>query len=270
MDRFDLYELCVQSPRTIVTFLEKVHGQRATVLREDFCGTAAVSRRWVGGGLKRGELWRSVAADLDAQTLEKARELAEREGVAEGIQFSHADCIRADVDLTEDADIIYVGNFSIGEIHTDTELAQYFSHCHKRLSLGNLGFGGGVLVFDLYGGPEAFEPTVLDRTHTARTGERVDYTWRHDRVDPATRMVENSISFVVHGVEGVRAFDRAFVYRWRVWTPAEVFGALQHAGFGEIRLHTKIALAPEEVPHPVRGENELPENWIACVVARQA
>ncbi len=270
MDRHDLYELCVQSPRTIVTFLEKVHAQRPTVLREDFCGTAAVSRRWVTEGLRRGELWRSLAADLDQPTLEKARQLAAAEGAADGIQFLHTDCIRAQPDLTEDADVIYIGNFSIGEIHHPADLSLYFSHCHRRLALGNLGFGGGVLVFDLYGGPEAFEPTILHRTHTARSGARIDYTWRHEHADPASRMVQNSISFVIHDDAGQTRFDRAFVYRWRLWTFDELHAALQHAGFGEIRLHTTIALAPNQSPQPLASPRELPLNWIACIVARQA
>lgn len=268
MDRHELYELCVQSPRTIVTFLEKVHGQHPVVLREDFCGTAAVSRRWVGEGLRRGELWRSTAADLDGETLERARELAMKDGVAEGIQFSKLDCVRTEVDFTEDADVIYIGNFSIGEVHTPADLAQYFGKCHERLSLGNLGFGGGVLVFDLYGGPESFERTVLHRTHTAKSGERVEYTWRHEHGDASSRMVENSISFRVHGDEGVRHFERAYVYHWRVWSLDEVLGALARAGFGEVQLHTKIALAPNEAPRPLHDAGSLPENWIACVVAR--
>lgn len=269
MDRHDLYELCVQSPRTIVTFLEKVHGQRPTVLREDFCGTAAVSRRWVSGGLKRGELWRSVAVDISGETLAKARLLAEAEGVSKDIEFSTVDCIRAEVKSTEDADVIYVGNFSIGEIHNLAQLSQYFARCHERLALGNLGFGGGVLVFDLYGGPGAFEPTVLHRSHTARTGERVHYTWRHEHADARTRMVENSISFAVYEAEGVRTFERAFTYRWRVWTPDELFEALRHANFHEIQLHTRMALAPTEAPCPLRDASELPKDWIAYVVARQ-
>lgn len=270
MDRFDLYELCVQSPRTIVTFLEKVHGQRPTVLREDFCGTAAVSRRWVSEGLKRGELWRSVAADLDDDTLAKARQFAEAEGVTDGIQFSPSDCIRAEVDFTEDADIIYVGNFSIGEIHTIDDLTRYITSCHKRLSLGNLGFGGGVLVFDLYGGPEAFEPTELQRSHTARTGERVDYTWRHEHADPTTRMVRNSISFAVRSDTEERHFPRAFVYHWKIWTIGELYESLTRCGFRDIQLHTKIALAPNESPQPLRSPDDLPLNWIACMVARQS
>ena len=76
MDRFELYECCVQSPRHVVGFLRAAHGEEPLVLREDFCGTAAVSRRWAADGQKRGDDSRALGVDLDGAALARAREMA--------------------------------------------------------------------------------------------------------------------------------------------------------------------------------------------------
>lgn len=268
MSPFDLYELCVQSPRSIVAFLLSVHGQRPTVLREDFCGTAAVSRRWVHEGLKRGELWRAEAVDLDGAVLEYARASARAESVAEGIQFLLTDAIHAGVDVFDEADVVYVGNFSIGEIHDRADLAAYFTRCRERLARGNRGFGGGVLVADLSAGPGCFAPLEIRRRHRSRDHADVEYVWRHEQGDPVTRLVVNSISFSVRGASGPPLeLPRAFVYRWRVWSPEELAHAAGEAGFGEPEFYRHEALAPGESPRRFDPAND-PGDWVAYWVAR--
>jgi len=46
MDRYDLYELCVQGVEALVPFLAELHGDQPQRLAEDFCGSAALSRHW--------------------------------------------------------------------------------------------------------------------------------------------------------------------------------------------------------------------------------
>jgi hypothetical protein len=175
------------------------------ILAEDFCGTAAVSRRWVadaqrlaqGGELPPGLL--AVAADLDGETLDKARALADDEGVAAGIGFTRTDVLKGAVSRArtgphapqgEDrrplhdrsphalspAHAIFVGNFSIGYIHDRATLVSYLARCRKRLDAVNHGFGcseaeegvGGAFVCDTYGGPGAFRLGSLQRKHPSR------------------------------------------------------------------------------------------------------
>ena len=65
LDRFDCYELCVQSPRHVAGFLHAVHANEPQILREDFCGTATLSAHWARSHRER---W-AVGVDLDGPTL---------------------------------------------------------------------------------------------------------------------------------------------------------------------------------------------------------
>jgi hypothetical protein len=216
MDRFHLYELCVQSPRHVVSFLHAAHGNQPLILREDFCGTAAISRRWVDEGRRRSEPFRAIAIDLDQPTLDFARFAAHT--FASDIQFLKGDCTAAAAPAhTAGADVIFVGNFSIGYIHTRAELLSYLRDSRDRLSRGNGGFGGGIFACDLYGGSGAFKLGGLHRRYTGPKGEQVHYNWVHEEADPIRGIVQNSISFrVIASDDTVTELPREFVYRWRL------------------------------------------------------
>jgi len=275
MDRHDLYELCVQSPRTLAAFLHAVHGAEPLVLREDFCGTAALSRRWIADGLKRGERRRAVAVDLDPEVLGRAAREAAAAGIADRLTLIQADATDTDerhsgTDENLPApDIVFVGNFSIGYIHTRAALLRYLRASRARLAAGNAGWGGGVFVCDTYGGAGAFRLGSLERTHIGRRGEVVKYLWRHVAADPLTGIVEAAISFrVIEAGEVTLDLPDAFTYRWRLWSIAELREAMVEAGFASTEVYTKVDVAPGEAPEPVTGPEELGEDWIVCVVGR--
>lgn len=263
LDPLDCYELCVQSPRHIVPFLRALHGAEPTVLREDFCGSAAVSRRWVADGLRAGEHWSAVAVDLDGGALDRARGEA---GRALGAHATRVTLTCADAVWSADrlpTDVVFVGNFSIGYIHRREELVRYLAASRERLLAGGGGFGGGVFVCDTYGGASAFRLGGFTRRHPGRGREMIEYAWRHERADPATCMVENSISFRVL-VDGdvVAEYPGAFTYRWRLWGIAEIRDAMAEAGFERSGVYTDVPLAPGELPEPAES---LPEDWIVLV-----
>ncbi len=276
MDRFDLYELCVQSPRRVVDFLHAVHavggagGANPAVLREDFCGTAAFSRRWIERAREHNERARAIAIDLDEPTLAAARERAQRDAVLDAIDLRRTDAIHAPD--SDPADITFVGNFSIGEIHARADLVHYFRASLARLHASNAGWGagsGGVLVVDTYGGAGAFKLGALQRTHVGKRGEVVHYTWQHVAADPTTSMVENAIHFrVIEQGELTAELPSAFIYRWRLWSIAELREAMSEAGFGSTEVHAKVDLPPGVTPTPVSDPAELPPDWIVCVVGR--
>jgi hypothetical protein len=271
LDRFDCYELCVQSPRHIVAFLRAVHGNQPRVLAEDFCGTAAVSRYWVREALRRGEKARAVAIDLDRETLERARRVCEAEGAASSIELRCADVLSpgAHSGSRHAADVVFVGNFSVGYIHDRAVLVEYLKTCKARLDGGQGGFGGGVLACDTYGGAGAWRLGGITRVHPSRGREMIRYHWVHETADPLTGMVENSISFRVE-IDGevVQEWPRAFVYRWRLWSIHELREAMHEAGFARTEVYKDVNVAPGEAASPVEHGADLGEDWIVLVVGR--
>lgn len=271
LDRFDCYELTVQSPRHVVALLRGVHGAEPLVLREDFCGTAAVSRRWASEGAKRGDRSRAVAVDVDDEVVWKAAKLAREDGVGDRVAVVKADVLEGlgkPEEGSDASDVVFVGNFSIGYIHERAMLLAYLDRARRRLVSGNAGWGGGIFVCDTYGG-NAFRLGGFTRKHPGRGREMIHYTWVRERADPITAMVENSISFRVE-IDGevVAEMPTAFVYRWRLWSIAELREAMLEVGFTLVAVHQDTNIAPGQRPTPVSDPRELGEDWIVLVAAR--
>lgn len=226
MDRFDCYEACLQQPDSIVAFLRAAHGHHPRILGEDFCGTAAVSRAWVDT-IADAE---AIAIDADTDTIAAARARA----ADRSITFHTAEVMhRADP-----ADIIFVGNFSIGEFHDADALAAYLSHARGRLG------ERGVFVCDMYGGPSALEPCAVHRVHQHTDpvlgAVQIRYTWEQVEANPATGMVSNACHFrIQRSGQILEEFDDAFEYRWRLWSPAALREAMLAAGFGAVEVTAK-------------------------------
>lgn len=278
-DRFECYELCVQSPRHVVGFLRALfiaeNGSDPTVLGEDFSGTCAVSRRWC----KEIESGRAVCVDLDRDALTWARTRAADDAVADQISFVHADCFtegdapaHALAGAAEPAprdqpcDVCFVGNFSIGYAHDRATLVRYLSRTRERLLAARHGFSGGVFACDTYGGAGAFALGGIERTHPGRRGEVIRYAWAHEHADPATSMVTNSISLrVERDGEVIAEYPRAFEYHWRLWSIAELREAMLEAGFQRTSVYLEVSLAPGEPPSPVTDPRQFKSDWIVLV-----
>jgi len=247
MDRHDLYELCVQSPPDAVRLLREAHGGEPRVLGEDFCGTAAVARAWVSsvpGG-------RAVGVDHDPEVLARAAALA-----PPGLTLIRGD-VRTATDPADPAhrcDVLFVGNFSIGELHDRPALVAYLCRCRERLT------PGGVAVIDTYGGETAFRTGTLGRLRIGPRGEIVRSIWEQREADPLTARVVNALHFRIEedGEITQELFD-AFVYRWRLWSAPELRDAMTEAGFAGTEAIGGLAGASHEAPPPGPG---------VCVVGR--
>jgi hypothetical protein len=260
VDRFDLYELCVQSPAHLVPFLRAVHGRGPRILGEDFCGTGAISRAWIAS-IEGG---RAIAVDRDAEALARAR-CDERITVIEGDVRTATDPTR------HSADVIFAGNFSIGELADRGSLIAYFRHVRARLRRD------GVFVCDTYSGASAFRTGAIERMHASPDGAMIRYTWEQRGADPLTARVENALHFRVERAgEIVQEITDAFVYRWRLWSVPEVRDALAEAGFASSEVYSELPregefdsqFASEVSVHPADGR-ELAESFIVCVAGRK-
>lgn len=261
LTKHDLYELCVQSPGHLVPFLRAVHGGEPAVLGEDFAGTAALSHLWV----ERDPDARAVAVDLDAEAL------AFR-GTHHRVTKAEADVLDAD----QPADVIFVGNFSIGYRHTRAGLIEYLAHARSRLH------PGGVFVCDTYGGTTAYTLGDVHRDHwipddpryPGHAGKRIRYTWEQRHADPITARVTDVLHFRVEksGMIEQELFD-AFTYDWRLWSLPELRDAMLEAGFTAAEVYNKTADAMDDEGNayvlPVEdGEDELEDSYIVLVAGR--
>lgn len=251
-DRQDLYEACVQSPPEMTAMLRAIHGRRPTVLGEDFAGSAALSRHWVravpGGS--------AVAVDLDAEALKRAL---------------GTPCVRTltgDVRTVSDrVDCLFVGNFSIGYLHTRGELVGYLRHARLRLN------AGGVFVCDTYGGESAYIQGSVDRDVPLPGGLICKYRWEQREADPLTGMVTDVLHFrVIDADEVVADYPEAFVYRWRLWSVPELRDALMEAGFSGTDIYANLPDAMDEdgnaYAEPLSGPDWIDDSFIVCVAGR--
>lgn len=270
LDPHACYELSVQSPRHVCAFLRALHANQPLLLREDFCGTATFSIRWVKDGVDEGN--RATAIDLDAESLSRAATHAANElppAIRDRARFLRGDCTGPNSPAhDEGADVVFVGNFSIGYLHTRAALLDYLRRSHERCATGSSGFGGGVFVCDTYGGASAFKLGGFVRKHPGRNGETIHYTWLHEKADPLTGMVTNSISFRVEKDDEIVAeWPRAFVYRWRLWSIAELRDAMTEAGFTRTAVYTDVNIAPGEEPPEAADPQAIGDDWIVLVTA---
>lgn len=252
-DKHDLYELCVQSPDDLVPLLRAIHGGEPRVLGEDFSGTAALSHLWV-----EPHGCSAIAVDLDESAL--------------SFRGTHARVTKrlCDVHEADDpADVLFVGNFSIGYLHTRAELIAYFRHVRTRLEAS-----GGVFICDTYGGETAYTLGAVHRAHPMPGGKLCRYTWEQHEADPTTGMVKNLIHFRIEraGVIEEEFFD-AFVYDWRLWSIPELRDAMNESGFASTEVYAKLADAIDDegnayVTPVVDAAEELDDSFIVLVAAR--
>lgn len=261
LDRFALYELCVQAPARDARVLEAIlgtsegKGGAGPVLGEDFCGTAALSRAWAD--LHQANT--AVAVDHDAATLARA-------GGHGRVRLVRADVLR----VREPVDLIAVLNFSIGELHARPALVRYFSHARRRLRKG------GALVCDIYGGSDAFLTGVLEQTFKGPGGEKIRYRWEQRTADPLTARVVNAMHFEVRPrARGapIRRWPDAFTYDWRLWSVPELRDAMLEAGFAEVQVYPRQpdAVDAQGAFHvlPIEDAAEIGDSFSVYVAGRR-
>ncbi len=249
-DKHRLYELAVTDGPRLARFLEAVHGAGASVLREDFSGTAALARAWAAISPRH----RAIAVDADPTVLARIR--------SRRVRRVASDAARA----RDRADVIAATNFPIMYWHDRASLLRYLRRARESLN------PRGVFVCDLYGGSDALRPRTQSRA--IRDGRwRFTYVWRQKRADAATGLVENTISFRVPTERGVVQLRDAFVYRWRLWSIPELRDAMLEAGFASVDVHDRLGGAIDQdgrlVVRPLARGEPLDENWVVYVVARR-
>jgi SAM-dependent methyltransferase len=256
-DRHALYQEAVQEPVREVRLLSRVYedayGELPARLREDFCGTAAVSVAWVDSSLQR-EAW---GVDLDKKVL--------RWGLNHNVvtlpvqdqkrvHLLHGD-VRAPA--PKKVDVVAASNFSFFIFHTRADLKVYLEQARRNLNKR------GVLVLEMMGGPDV----QTDGRSEGRRLRGFDYLWEQMVFDPITCRCDFRMHFRFKDGSMIR---NAFTYAWRLWSIPEIRELLDEVGF------KKSVVYWAETDHKTGGSNGIYRRrehappdpaWLAHVVA---
>ena len=218
-DRFELYQIAVQSPESDLGFLSKVYrrwnGKAPVHLREDFCGTALLSATWAKRAGRTAE-----GFDLDADTIAwgTAHNLAPLGAKAKNVELHLLD-VRARG--RRPADLRIAQNFSYWIFRERAELLEYFRRARAGLARG------GLFAIDAYGGPDAINE-LEDRKPLE---EVFTYVWDQESYLPGNGEYTCHIHFRFRDGSEMR---RAFTYHWRFWNLPELADLLREAGFARV------------------------------------
>jgi len=222
-DIHDLYERSVQCPGGEIDLIHQawreLRGRAPKTIREDFCGTCAVSREWV----KKNEENVAFCVDKDRGVLGWARARCEElllehqkkrlllvEGCVENSDINNIDCVLA-------------MNFSYYGFKYRSKLLDYFSSVRKSL------VDDGLFLLDAYGGSDSFLEMSEDRDLDGFT-----YIWDQHFVNPISGDVTNHIHFEFPNGSRI---NQAFTYNWRLWTLPEIKDVLVDAGFSKVDFY---------------------------------
>ncbi len=254
-DLHELYEKSVQCEKADLDFVNQAFCERKKplphVLKEDFCGTAALAVEFV----RRHKDNRAIGVDLDADTLAWGRErnVAKLGDRVDRVTLKNANVL----DVTEpEVDVVVAMNFSYFVFKERTDLLSYFRTAHESLA------PGGLFILDAYGGSDAQVPQKEKRKQKGFT-----YVWDQHDFNPITNEVVNYIHF--HFPDGTK-LKRAFTYDWRLWTPREIAETLEEAGFSHTDVYWEGWDEDEEegdgnFERATQAENC--EGWVVYIVA---
>jgi len=232
-DRHLLYSAAVQSPDTDLDFFERVYRRRRSrgfrLLREDFCGTAALACEWV----RRHPDSRAWGVDLDRRTLDWG---VERYVPLLGPEAGRLELICGDVLEPREpkVDVVAAQNFSYCVFKERAQLARYFGVVRRSLR------NGGMFFLDAYGGTEAIcyakenRPIEASRAFDGTRVPAFTYVWEQATFNPVDHHTVCHIHFRLRGGRRIR---RAFTYDWRLWTLPELRELLLEAGFANADVY---------------------------------
>ncbi|GMR17261.1 MAG: hypothetical protein BMS9Abin32_333 [Gammaproteobacteria bacterium] len=256
-DIHELYEKSVQNVEHEIEFLQdtfgSIRGRKATLFREDFCGTASTSCQWV----RQGEEYQAIGVDIDPAVLDWGRQhrLSRLPAADQArVQLLQSDVMAA---ATPAVDLLAAFNFSYFIFRTRDELREYFRKSFAALK------DDGVFFLDMFGGPEAQEET---REKTKQKG--FTYIWHQAKFHPVTNFIRCHIHFKFPDGSKIK---KAFTYEWRLWSAPEIREVLLEAGFKKATIYwegeDEDGEGNGEFTPDEKGEADLA--WIAYVVAEK-
>jgi len=256
-DKYDYYSRAVQSAETDVVFLRKTYRELRKkdpkILREDFCGTFALSCEWI----KLNPRFESIGVDLDPEPLEYGRlknlpKLKPEQ--QKRLQLVEGNVLLSQLPL---ADLAIAMNFSYFIFKTRNAMKQYFANVYKSLKKD------GVFILDCFGGSQCYDAIEEMTNHKS-----FKYYWDQASFDP----VSNQALFYIHfRPKGQKKVERVFTYDWRMWSIPELREILQDVGFKRTHVYwegtTRAGEGDGVFTRTEKGEACL--SWIAYIAAEK-
>ncbi|MEL7472002.1 MAG: class I SAM-dependent methyltransferase [Planctomycetota bacterium] len=231
-DRHILYGLSVQNVEAEIDFVDErfeiIRGRKAALLREDFCGTANTAAEWV----QRRDSNHAVGLDIDEETLEWGAR--HNVGPLSEEQQERVRLFRKDVmdppEAARNVDVVLAMNFSYWLFQTRELMRQYFERVRDSLA------PDGVFFLDHYGGSEAMTECQDDKFVGEHDNDpdQFTYVWDQNSYNPITGEMQCYIHFEF---PDETRMDKAFDYKWRLWTLPEIQELLKEAGFKNVTVY---------------------------------
>jgi hypothetical protein len=223
-DRHVLYEKAVQAVDAEIDFVDETYkelrGKRATIMREDFAGTANTSCEWV----RRRPSNVAIAVDLDEPTQRWGTE--HHVAKLSKAQKARVRMVNDNVLTvqTEPVDCVLAMNFSYFIFKQRQQMLEYFRAVRAALK------PDGIFFMDCFGGYESFKVCK----ETRDIGGGIKYVWDQHDYNPISGEMQCYIGFKFpDGSKNMRAFE----YNWRMWTLPEIREILADAGFSRSTVY---------------------------------
>lgn len=257
IDKYAYYKESVQNPEGDVEFYletyQALKKKKPKTLREDFCGTFAISCEWV----KLGKDFEAYGVDLDPEPLKygKIHYLSELSSDQQKrLNVYNKNVLAPDLPLT---DICVAVNFSYYIFKTRKKLLEYFTNANAHLNKN------GLFIVDCFGGGQCQAAIEEETVH-----KNFSYYWDQVNFNPIT----NEAEFYIHfKPKGQKKIEKVFYYDWRMWTIPELREVLEEAGFKKTTVYWEGTNSKGEgngIFKPTEQGEEC-DSWIAYIVAEK-
>jgi hypothetical protein len=260
-DKYSYYRRAVQSPDVDVRFLRDTYRElkkrEPLSLREDFCGTFAISCEWA----KLSSKTLAYGVDLDPEPIAYGREhylAALKPATRERVRIREANVLDPGVPKV---DIVAAMNFSHFIFKDRLAMKSYFKTILATVS------EGGIFVADCFGGPACQKPSRDVIKHKG-----FSYVWEQESYDPVNCEALFHIHFNVKDRKGkVTRHNKQFTYDWRMWSILELRELMLESGFKQTHVYwegTTRGGSGDGIFTRVE-QGEVCEAWVAYVVGEK-
>ena len=257
--KYALYERSVQSPdyhaEWFVGIYKDLRGCYPQSMREDFCGTFALSCEWV----KRNRRNTALGVDLDPEPLDYGRKTHLTKLTAEQ---------RKRIKILND------NVLSITSPKVDVVLACNFSYCIFKDRVTLVRYPRGCLRLARQGRSRHPGPRRWPGHGSHPCGSEEDGLFPRDRqvrlhLAPKILRSDHARRVLRHPLQAAgrhSGIDNAFTYDWRLWTIPEVKDAMVEAGFKDVAVFWETEHEGEGTGEYVRSEHgDNAYAWVAYI-----